>query len=146
MAEALANGHDSVITIGGIQSNHCRATAAAATYLGMDCHLILRNTEHHARQDAGLVGNLLPERLQGAHIHQVRLHSHSNPTLPPRKQRIIHAADRSYSTVCGECSCVWGGFAAVAPAAWSRVPVHCPQATAVPAQRSMTQRRRRAAV
>jgi len=71
MAEALANGHDCVITIGGIQSNHCRATAAAATYLGMDCHLILRNTEHHARQDAGLVGNLLPERLQGAHVHQV---------------------------------------------------------------------------
>eukprot|EP00892_Ulva_mutabilis_P006631 jgi/Ulvmu1/433/UM001_0440.1 len=71
MAEALAAGADSVITIGGIQSNHCRATAAAATYLGMECHLILRNTEHHASQDAGLVGNLLPERLQGAHIHQV---------------------------------------------------------------------------
>lgn len=71
MAEALANGHDSIITIGGIQSNHCRATAAAATYLGLECHLILRNTEHHAGQDAGLVGNLLPERLQGAYIHQV---------------------------------------------------------------------------
>ena len=30
MAAAKAAGHDCVITIGGIQSNHCRATAVAA--------------------------------------------------------------------------------------------------------------------
>ena len=30
MAEVVAQGHDCVITIGGIQSNHCRATAVAA--------------------------------------------------------------------------------------------------------------------
>ena len=33
MAEALEQGHDCVITIGGIQSNHCRATAVAARYV-----------------------------------------------------------------------------------------------------------------
>lgn len=71
MAEALAGGADCVITIGGIQSNHCRATATAASYLGLECHLVLRNTEHHAGADPGLVGNLLVERLQGAHVHQV---------------------------------------------------------------------------
>lgn len=32
MAEAIEQGHDCVITIGGIQSNHCRATAVAARY------------------------------------------------------------------------------------------------------------------
>ncbi|XP_037493737.1 putative D-cysteine desulfhydrase 1, mitochondrial [Jatropha curcas] len=37
MADAVANGADSVITIGGIQSNHCRATAVAAKYLNLDC-------------------------------------------------------------------------------------------------------------
>ncbi len=36
MAEALQSGADCVITIGGVQSNHCRATAAAARYLGID--------------------------------------------------------------------------------------------------------------
>lgn len=71
MAEALAGGHDTVVTIGGIQSNHCRATSTAATYLGLEPHLILRNTERGASQDPGLVGNLLVERMQGAHIHQV---------------------------------------------------------------------------
>ena len=71
MAEALAGSHDSVITVGGIQSNHCRATSTAARYLGMQPHLILRNSERAAEQDPGLVGNLLVERLQGAHVHQV---------------------------------------------------------------------------
>ncbi|KAL7576686.1 hypothetical protein ACA910_005612 [Epithemia clementina (nom. ined.)] len=42
LADALAQGCDSVITIGGEQSNHCRATAAAARMLGLEPHLILR--------------------------------------------------------------------------------------------------------
>ncbi|EFN58625.1 hypothetical protein CHLNCDRAFT_34235 [Chlorella variabilis] len=71
MAEAVQRGHDSIITIGGIQSNHARATAVAARYLGLPCHLILRNSKHLADSDPGLVGNLLVERLIGAHIWQV---------------------------------------------------------------------------
>jgi len=35
MAAAVAEGADCVVTLGGIQSNHCRATAAAAKYLGL---------------------------------------------------------------------------------------------------------------
>lgn len=45
MAEALAQGADCVITVGGIQSNHCRATAVAAKYLNLDCYLILRTSK-----------------------------------------------------------------------------------------------------
>ncbi|KAI7843891.1 hypothetical protein COHA_002435 [Chlorella ohadii] len=71
MAEAKEKGHDCVITIGGIQSNHARATAVAARYLGLECHLILRNSRHLADSDPGLVGNLMVERLIGAHIWQV---------------------------------------------------------------------------
>lgn len=44
MAEAKAEGADCVITLGGIQSNHCRATAVAARYLNLDCYLILRTS------------------------------------------------------------------------------------------------------
>ncbi|KAK9814762.1 hypothetical protein WJX72_011104 [[Myrmecia] bisecta] len=71
MAEAKRKGHDCVITVGGIQSNHCRATAVAARYLGLDCHLVLRNSRALADADPGLVGNLLVERLVGAHVHQI---------------------------------------------------------------------------
>ena len=41
MADAVAQGADCVITVGGIQSNHCRATAVAAKYVNIDCYLIL---------------------------------------------------------------------------------------------------------
>jgi hypothetical protein len=44
-------------------------------YMGLDCHLILHNSERMSEEDPGLVGNLLVERLQGAYIHQV----HSTP-------------------------------------------------------------------
>lgn len=71
MAEAREKGHDSVVTIGGIQSNHARATAVAARYLGLECHLVLRNSRQLADADPGLCGNLLVERLVGAHVWQV---------------------------------------------------------------------------
>ncbi|KAL4440731.1 hypothetical protein ABPG77_000440 [Micractinium sp. CCAP 211/92] len=71
LAEAREKGHDSVITIGGIQSNHARATAVAARYLGLESHLILRNSDELLEKDPGLAGNLLVERLVGAHIWQL---------------------------------------------------------------------------
>ncbi|CAI0400204.1 unnamed protein product [Linum tenue] len=71
MAEAVAQGADCVITVGGIQSNHCRATAVAAKYLGLDCYLILRTSKVVVDQDPGLTGNLLVERLVGAHVRLI---------------------------------------------------------------------------
>ena len=71
LAQAKEEDFDSVITIGGIQSNHCRATAVASRYLGLEPHLILRNSRAKADSDPGLTGNLLVERLVGARIHQV---------------------------------------------------------------------------
>jgi D-cysteine desulfhydrase len=44
----------------------------AAQYLGLDCHLILRNSRALADADPGLTGNLLVARLAGAEVHQVR--------------------------------------------------------------------------
>lgn len=77
LSEALDKGHDSVLTIGGIQSNHARSTAVAARQLGLDPFLILRSRE--AGEDPGLVGNLLLDRLVGAKIYQVRVAPRSTP-------------------------------------------------------------------
>jgi hypothetical protein len=44
-------------------------------------HLVLRNSRAMAEADPGLVGNLLVERLAGAHIHQVTKHSHGADVL-----------------------------------------------------------------
>jgi D-cysteine desulfhydrase len=66
LAKAMNDGCDTVITIGGIQSNHCRATALLCAELGLKCHLILRgNAEERA---AAPDGNLLLDYLAGAEI------------------------------------------------------------------------------
>lgn len=73
MAEAIELGCDSVVTIGGVQSNHCRATAVAATKLGFQSHLILRQADKLLEEELnpGLVGNLLINRLVGANLCMV---------------------------------------------------------------------------
>ncbi|XP_022726213.1 bifunctional D-cysteine desulfhydrase/1-aminocyclopropane-1-carboxylate deaminase, mitochondrial isoform X2 [Durio zibethinus] len=71
LAEAVAQGADCIITIGGIQSNHCRATAVAAKYLNLDSYLILRTSKLLVDKDPGLTGNLLVERFVGAHIQLI---------------------------------------------------------------------------
>ncbi|OQS02352.1 D-cysteine desulfhydrase [Thraustotheca clavata] len=69
LAEAIAQGADCVVTCGGIQSNHCRATAVSARMLGLDSVLILRADD--PTQDPGLVGNLMIDRLVGAELLMV---------------------------------------------------------------------------
>ena len=41
IADALASGHDTIITCGAVQSNHCRLTLSWAVKEGLDCHLVL---------------------------------------------------------------------------------------------------------
>ncbi|MBN1901463.1 D-cysteine desulfhydrase family protein [Candidatus Sumerlaeota bacterium] len=62
MAEAMQKGADTVVTCGGVQSNHCRATAAACVKLGLKCHLILRTRTPKPPYD----GNHLLDYLFGA--------------------------------------------------------------------------------
>ena len=71
--EALDMGCNYLITCGGVQSNHCRATAAAAAKLGMKCCLVLRG-------DAGseAEGNLLIDRLLGADVRFITAEEYSD--------------------------------------------------------------------
>jgi D-cysteine desulfhydrase len=65
VAEALAQGADTLITGGAVQSNHCRLTLAAAVREGMKCRLILEERIAGSYQpDAG--GNIFLFRLLGA--------------------------------------------------------------------------------
>ena len=45
LADAQSKDADTVLTCGGEQSNHCRATAIAATMLGLNCRLLLRTAD-----------------------------------------------------------------------------------------------------
>jgi len=66
MAEARELSADTVITCGGEQSNHCRATALAAAKLGMSSLLLLRTKD--PQNPPALTGNILLDRLVGAEI------------------------------------------------------------------------------
>ncbi|MBL4580678.1 MAG: D-cysteine desulfhydrase family protein [Gammaproteobacteria bacterium] len=63
IAEAQNQSCDTLITCGGIQSNHCRATAVLGARLGMKVHLILRGEKPDV-----LEGNLLMDYLCGAEV------------------------------------------------------------------------------
>lgn len=63
VAHAQDHGFDTLITCGGLQSNHCRATALVAAQLGLRAHLILRGETPAASE-----GNYLLDQLAGARI------------------------------------------------------------------------------
>jgi D-cysteine desulfhydrase len=61
-AHALEQGYQTLVTCGGVQSNHCRATALVAAQLGLDCHLVLRADD----ESEAFTGNFLLDQLAGA--------------------------------------------------------------------------------
>ena len=68
-ADAEASGADTVVTCGGEQSNHCRATALAAAQRGLGCVLLLRVPDPSA--PPAPAANSLLDRVAGAQIRYV---------------------------------------------------------------------------
>ncbi|MEM7364830.1 MAG: pyridoxal-phosphate dependent enzyme, partial [Pseudomonadota bacterium] len=62
VAQALSEDATVLLTNGGVQSNHCRATALVAANLGLQAHLVLRGDPPDSAPD----GNLLLDELLGA--------------------------------------------------------------------------------
>src|SRR3990170_3351628 len=67
LGQAREQGCDVVITVGAVQSNHARMTAAAARRLGMDAVVVLNGDEPPSLQ-----GNVLLDRIFGAEIRIVQ--------------------------------------------------------------------------
>ncbi len=89
VADALAADADTLVTHGGFQSNHCRATAAVGARLGLRVRLVLRSP----RPDAPSDGNLFLDRLFGADISL-----HTPQEYTGRRQELIDAAmDAEYA-------------------------------------------------
>lgn len=69
--EALAQGADTLVTIGGIQSNHTRQVAAVAAKLGLRCRLVQENWVDYHDAVYDRVGNILMSRIMGAEVELV---------------------------------------------------------------------------
>lgn len=68
LGEALAQGADTLITQGAVQSNHVRQTAAAAARFGLACEIILEERTGSKAADYMGSGNVLLDRLLGGKI------------------------------------------------------------------------------
>ena len=64
-------GCDTLVTIGGIQSNHTRQVAAVAAKLGLKCRLVQENWVDYHDAVYDRVGNILMSRVMGAHVELV---------------------------------------------------------------------------
>ena len=86
-AEAEDQGADTVITCGGEQSNHARATALAAARLGLRARLVLRTDDPTRPPEA--TGNILLDRLAGASIRWI-----ARTEWPKREAIMAEEAER----------------------------------------------------
>lgn len=89
VADALANGATALVSHGGFQSNHCRATAAVGARLGLAVRLFLRTAEANPPLD----GNLFLDHLFGAEISY-----HTPDEYKSKRKELIEAAMESQRT------------------------------------------------
>lgn len=64
--DAIASNADTLVSIGGVQSNHTRMVAAVAAKIGMKCRLVQESWVPHEDAVYDRVGNILMTRLMGA--------------------------------------------------------------------------------
>jgi len=72
VADALAQGCDTLVSIGGVQSNHTRQVAAAAAVAGLKCVLVQESWVDWPDVTYDRVGNILLSRLMGADVRLVK--------------------------------------------------------------------------
>ncbi|KPB50454.1 1-aminocyclopropane-1-carboxylate deaminase [Pseudomonas coronafaciens] len=66
--EAIEGGYDTLVSIGGIQSNQTRQVAAVAAHLGMKCVLVQENWVNYSDALYDRVGNIEMSRIMGADV------------------------------------------------------------------------------
>lgn len=96
LADALQQKADTIITFGGIQSNHARQTAAAAAKSGLNCELILEDVSGVPQQDYYHNGNILLDRLCGALVHRVAAGQNSQDVLAQRLTLLEQQGKKAY--------------------------------------------------
>jgi 1-aminocyclopropane-1-carboxylate deaminase len=69
--DAIASGADTLVSIGGVQSNHTRMVAATAAKIGMKCRLVQESWVPHDDAVYDRVGNILLSRVMGAEVQLV---------------------------------------------------------------------------
>jgi len=70
MAEAIAQGADTIVTVGAVQSNHVRQTAAATCKLGLACEVLLEHRVKDPSESYANSGNVFLDRMFAANLRE----------------------------------------------------------------------------
>lgn len=98
-AAALAGHADTLITCGGVQSNHARVTAVVAATLGLRCILVL-NVAGGAQPER-LTGNTLLDQLAGAELRFVASREQREPAMAAAADEVRRAGGHPFVVPLG---------------------------------------------
>ncbi len=101
VADALAQGADTLITVGAPQSNHCRLTLAAAAKEGLACRLIIEERVAGTFSTEALGNNLLFDLMGAANIRVVPLGSDLAAEMDRDAAAVRAAGGKPYTIVGG---------------------------------------------
>ncbi len=96
LADARNQGADTLITIGGLQSNHARQTAAVAAKFGFRCELILEDVAGTPKKDYYHNGNVLLDNLFGANIHSLAVDQDSDMYTKKLIEQLTNKGHKPY--------------------------------------------------
>ena len=96
LGEAVAQGCDTLLIHGLIQSNHARLVAAAAAKAGLACTVLLEERVYGEGEEHARSGNILLDRLYGAELRLVPLGTDLNATLDDIAEAVRRAGHRPY--------------------------------------------------
>ena len=96
MGEALHQGADTIITVGAVQSNHVRQTAAAACKLGLKCEVMLEHRVQDASDTYLNSGNVFLDRIFGANLREYPAGTDFEKTMEELASEIRDQGGRPY--------------------------------------------------
>jgi len=96
VADAVNQGANTLVTIGGIQSNHVRQTAATAAKIGLDCVAILEDAVDRKHPEYLFSGNVLLDRMFGAEIHRLERGEPTDEAVERILSALRHRGSKPY--------------------------------------------------
>src|SRR5881296_1041087 len=111
-AEALAQGCDTLVSIGGVQSNHTRQVAAVAARLGLKCVLVQEHWVEWDDPNYETVGNILLSRIMGADVRLVDagFDIAFRPSWQDALDSVVAAGGKPYAIPAGASDHALGGL------------------------------------
>jgi L-cysteate sulfo-lyase len=104
LGEAMAQGADTILTVGGRQSNHARLTAAASARAGLRCELVLPRVVPCETRDYLHNGNIVLDGLFGAVVHDLPGDADAGAFVSARVEALTREGRKVYFAPVGGSS------------------------------------------